>query len=554
MEKSGDEIGCYRARGMFKEWLKRKYSSDIKRLNRRWKTAFTTFDEPCFYFHEVCVDTERPMAERLLPSSECRMRYADSFEYIGWYAAEVVGTVAGWMRGSGIDIPIAANSWSPLYADFGKFCEVADIAGMDIYPPPHFKKTISITDGRPYPVTDGWLYNVDIVKMTEANVTNGNVWSAEFQSGCYPLSHCGYFAPSHFRFVALALMARGLKAWNWYLLVTQYNWPNSPINEWGWPSEHYAVHKETLALARLVEPWNLTPLNDIGLVVYKPHRVIDPGNFESVFNSLESADISYAYVDLQSSRPIEHSTLVYSGSDWLAAEDLARLEGYVEDGGTLITFSRAPLRDESGKPTRLPLADPEGARPVHLPVNVTYRNGSVQIRNAGHLGCKVNFCYFRKTDGEPMRVSIPGLSHKALELLGIPAVAAAEAAYFTMGYAARFGKGKVIFMGSNPSPHILRLALGEEGNEPYASVDEPLVSTSLFRHRDGHLVLFVVNRNDHRCDVTIRLNAKRLGLTGQLEVTEFSVNPQAAAKLKRRADSEVEMAVNAYDVAVLRIA
>lgn len=552
IEKHGDALGCFRNPGLFTEWLKSKYGGDLERLNRRWKTAFQTFDEACVYFHEAYVDTSRPMAERLLPTSEYRMRYADTHEFIGWYAAEVVRVTRDWMRESGIDVPVSANSWSPLYADFGKFCEVVDIAGMDIYPSPNFAETLSLTEHRPYPVKDNWFYNVDILKLTEANVTGGNVWCGEFQSGVFPMSQCGYFPPGHFHFITLALMARGLKVWNWYMLVTQYNWPGAPINEWGWPNEYYPVMKETLDLVRLIEPWNLAPMNDVGLVVYKPHRVIDPGNFEAVFNALESANVSYAYVDPQSTALIAHPVLVYAGADWLAADDLGRLEAHVENGGTLVTFNQAPFHDEFGNPSRLPLAPPEGARPVLLPVAVSYRGGGVQVRNAGHIGCKVNFCYFRETDGEPLTVSLSGDANEALALLGVSG-AVADTGRFVMGCAKPYGKGRVIFIGSNPSPDILRMVLTEEGQAPYASVDEPLVTTACFRHRDGSLLLFVVNRNSYHCRIPVRLNTERLGMCGFLEVARLSADQQAEGKTNHYAGPEVPVSINACDVTVMRI-
>ena len=553
VEQQGDELGCFGKAGMFKGWLKRKYGGNIGRLNRRWNASYASFDEAAFYFHEICVDTQLPMAERLLPSPEYRFRYADSFEFIGWHAAEVVRAVSGWMRGSGIDVPISANSWSPLYADFGKFCEVADIAGMDLYPSPNFTRPASALAMKSYSTRDSWITHLDSVKMAEANVSNGNVWCGEFQSGTFPIAKAGYFPPGHFRFITLALMAHGLRAWNWYLLVTQYNWANSPINEWGWPNDHYfPVHKETLELANRIEPWNLAALNDLGLVVYKPHRVIDPGNFDSVLAVLEAGNIRFSYADPQASLPVAHSILLYSGADWMAGEDLARLEAFVENGGTLITFSRAPFSDECGKLARLPFAAPQGARPVNLPAFVYYRNGAARLSNAGHLGCKINLCWFPKVDGEPLQVNLSGQRHESLELLGLTGNTA-DAATFTMGYARRFGKGKIIFIGSNPSPAILRMVLEQEGHAPCAAVDKPLVTASLFRHAAGHHVLFVINRNPHECAVGIRLDPARLQLAdgARMAIVPMSGETKRPAAYDRKAGCCVD--VPAYDVGVYKL-
>jgi len=549
VEKAGDDLGCFAKPGMFKDWLKRKYEGEIERLNARWNTSYSSFDEPAFYFHEVWANTDLPMAERLLPQTEFRMRYADTFEFIGWYAAEVVRTYSRWFRENDIEVPVSANSWSPLYADFGAFCDVADIAGMDLYPAPNFTPPPASEGKHRYSTRDNWLTHIDIVKMTEANASNGNIWCGEFQCGIYPIMHSGYIPPGHFRFMPLALMAHGLRVWNWYMLVTQYNWPSCPINEWGWTNEYFPVHQEVLAITHRMEPWNLTAVNDVGLVVYKPHRVIDPGNFESVFHALEKGNIRFAYVDPQAPRPIEHPVLVYSGSDWMASEDLARLESWVEEGGTLVTFSRAPSRDERGNPTRLPFAPPQGARPVLLPVVVSYRNGAAEVRNAGHMGCKVNFCWFPTVEGEPLQVTLAGKQQEALEALGLME-SAADTGNFTMGYARAFGKGKVIFIGSNPSPAILRMVLEQEGHPPCAKVDTPLVTTSLFRHADGGYVLFVINRNPHPCSPTITLDPARLGMHGDARITLESLSGET----RRPADSGGKIAVcvnlTAHDVRV----
>ena len=481
------------------------------------------------------------MAARLLPMAENRIRYADSFEFIGWYAAEIVRTVSGWFRESGIEVPISANSWSPLYADFAKLCEKADIAGMDIYPSVYY-------EGRK-PVKDNWLYNVDILKMAEANVTHGNVWCGEFQCGIYPLRDTGYIPPDHFRFVALSLMARGLKVWNWYLLVVQYNWPHSPINEWGWPNEYFPIHKETLALTQRIEPWNLTPLHDLGLIVYKPHRVIDPGNFEAVFHALESADLSYAYVDPQMTAPILHPVLLYCGSDWLDASALARIESYVENGGILITFSQAPFRDEFGQPSRLPFIAPEGARPVNLPVTVSYKDGAVILCHGGHLGCKVNFCYFSKVAGDPIRVT---LSTRARETL--VDVGAAAAASFAIGYVRPFGKGKIVYLGSNPSAETLEMVLTAEGYRPYVSANEALVTTSLFRHADGSLRLFVVNQNPHRCAASVTFHAARLAIAANARLSLAPISGAAGSPIEFDSNAGVRVEVAGHDVEVFRVA
>ncbi|HPP11645.1 MAG TPA: beta-galactosidase, partial [bacterium] len=498
VESFGEEIGCFQKPGIFKEWLEAKYQGDITRLNQLWQTNFTSFQEACFYFHEPYVDTSRPLADRLLPERRYHQRYADCFEFIGWYAAKIVETVAGWLRESGIEVPISANSWSPLYADFSRFCEVADLAGTDIYPGAFLKGD--------YPTGDNWLYNLDILKMSEANVTEGNVWSAEFQSGIYPLREVGYLPPKHFWFVPAALMARGLKGWNWYMLVNRDNWYHCPINEWGRTNEYFPFHRQAVSAYREIEPWNCQPLYDVSLLVYKPHRVIAPGNFTRVFQTLEQADLSYAYFDPRCDFPPACQVMVYSGSDWLEKKCADRLAEFVTSGGTLITFSRYPRSDESEQPiSGLPFLEPEGARPTNLPVSIIYGQESFLLTRGGHCDCKVNFVYFRKVPGKPLVVRLTTQAKETLVDIG-----AARPKEFVAGYSQPVGKGRVIYLGTNPSPDILRMVLKEEGLSPYVFCQRPLVTTDLHRHRQGHLVLFVINRNEQAVTVECCLNLKRL--------------------------------------------
>ena len=538
IDSFGDAIGCFREKGLFKQWLRDKHQGDLHLLNRRWQTSFQSFDDACFYFHEAYVNTDLPLAQRLLPDREYHLRYADCFEFIGWYAAQIVEKIGGFLREGGIEVPIFANSWSPLYADFTQFCKVASLAGTDVYP------TAYMEDDQV--LKDNWMYNMDILKMAEADVAQGNVWSAEFQSGIYPIQAVGYLPPQHFLYVPLALMARGLKGWNWYMLVNRDNWYNSPINEWGLPNEYFPKHQKAVAVARAVEPWRRRALNDVAMFVYKPHRVIAPGNFAEVFQTLEQADLSYCYYDPDSGNPCVAEVMIYSGTDWIPRAAAARLETFVRNGGVLITFTRYPARDEFDAPLAdWPFQKPEGARPTNLPVTVRYRGGTTRITRGGHLGCRVNFAYFRDVEGDPIRLGISTEAREVLVDIGAP-----QATDFNIGYARQLGRGKVIYIGSNPSPDILRLVLEQEGYAPWVHTDEPRVSTSVHRHQDGSLALFVINRNADARKARVCLNLKRLGLKPSTSYRVKDAVVDETNSMKGLSLGEVLVPVAAHDVAV----
>lgn len=536
VESFGEEIGCFKNEGLFKEWLEKKYRGDIRLLNRLWQTDFNSFQDACFYFHEAYVDTSLPLAERLLPERRYHIRYADCFEFIGWYAAKIVEKVAGWLKENGIKVPISANSWSPLYADFEKFCQVADIAGTDIYP-------AAFMEG-PYPTGDNWLYNMDILKMSEANVTRGNVWSAEFQSGIYPLRNVGYLPAKHFWFIPAVLLARGLKGWNWYMLVSRDNWYHSPINEWGKTNEYFPYYQKVVAAYHRIQPWDCQVLYDVSLLVYKPHRVIAPGNFEEVFQSLEKADLTYSYFDPQSQVGAASQVVVYSGSDWLDRKSAEVLTSFVREGGILITFSRFPHSDEEGELLKLlPFVEPEGARPTNLPVGIIYGKKSFLLTRGGHCDSKVNFVYFRQVPGKPLLVRLSVTSRETLVDIGAPS----EREFFA-GYSQSYGKGKIIHLGSNPSPEILKMVLEEEGLSPYVCCHQHKVSTALHRHRKGHYLLFLLNRNDYGLTVKCQFNLARLGLRETQRFVVESFQDREKLEVKGEDLGCLSLPVSAHDV------
>ncbi|MBN1557257.1 MAG: beta-galactosidase [Lentisphaerae bacterium] len=540
LDSFGTEMGGFEAPGVFKDWLKERYGGEIGRLNRAWRTDYADFGRACVHFHEAYVNTELRMADRLLPGEAYHARYADTHAFIGWYAARIVETVAGWLREAGVEVPVYANGWSPLFQDFNRFMEVADLAGTDIYPPAFFEGD--------RPVRDNWFYNIDILKLQEAEAGRGNVWCAEFQCGIYPIRIAGYLPPGHFEYVALSLMARGLKGWNWYMLVNRDNWYNCPINEWGRTNEYYPEHERIVATARRVEPWHTRELADAALLCYKPHRVIQPGNFEAAYRALEAGDIAFHYYDPQSANPPAAGVMVYAGGDWLDRASAGRLADWVEGGGTLICFNRFPERDENGACLeRLPLRAPDGARPTGLPVSIRYGDGRARIVRAGHQDRKVNFCYFHEAPGEPVRLALSTEAREELVDVG----AAAERS-FIMGYAVSAGRGRVVHLGCNPSAEVLDLVLEREGKTPHVRAADDGVLTTVHRHRDGHLVLFVINRTAQPRRAAVALNGARLGLNGREAVTDLVTGEAVAAADGLRAGRLI-VPLDAHGVAVRRI-
>jgi len=506
LEAHGEQLGCFEGAGLFTEWLENKYHGNLKLLNKKWRSKYKSFDEACLFFHEPAVNVNLPLAQRLLPYPPYYMRYADSWEFVGWFGARIVETVAGWMRGAGIKVPIFSNGWSAYFQDFHQLSKVSDLVGMDVYPLTFME---SLHEGE-----DEWLRVIGDLKAAESQVDNANVWSAEFQAGFFPLDQTGYLPPSHYKFVSLTHMARGLKGWIWHVLVNQDNWFGSPINEWGVRKEHYPAYKEIVDAAKKIEPWNLRELCDISVLAYRKHTIISPGNFQHLLNALEKADISYIYYDPECEKQPRTKCLLYGGANWLETEIESKLSAWVKEGGILIAFTEYPACDEYGEKLRsLPFVAPDGARPTMLPVNVKYRNGSAIIAEGGHLGMKVNFCFYKKDNikGEPIRLEFGDNVKNALVDVAAR-IGVSESREFCIGYSLPYGEGKIIHIGSHPSPALVKLILEQEDSGPYANAELPGISTSVHRNDKEHMTLFVINRNSSERTVDVCLDAQKLGM------------------------------------------
>ncbi len=478
LERCGTECGAFAKDGDFKDFLRKRYRNDLSTLNRAWQSHYSDFSEPCLFFHEAIVDTDLPMAEVLLPDTRGRVRYYDSLIFIGDYAARLVGTVGSWLRENGIDIPLAANGWSPLYQNFKQMTDTVDLCGSDIYP------SLYIEVNAPGHVRDNWFYNVDIIKQQEADSSHGNTWSAEFESGTVIPE------PQHHRFITLFSAVNGLKGLNYYMLVNRDNWCRGPINEWGREAANYGATKSAVSLLKKYEPWNCSIRNDFALFASKAHRVTDPGNFMAVSRGLKESCFTYCYFNPESADAPKETILLYAGSDWVFPETADKLRRFVENGGTLIAFNRFPHFDPSGKPLDLGFLEPDGVRPVFLPVMIGSGKQSLRLMGRGHQGTKVNFFYYKHPEGlEPLTVT---LSRESGEIL--IQIQNNNVETFPFGYVRRLGRGRIVHLGCGADMEVLKMILHSLGVRPAVEHDTPGINASIHEHRDGRKFLSVMNR------------------------------------------------------------
>ncbi len=499
LERCGTECGAFAKDGDFKDFLRRRYGNDIAALNRAWHSEYRSFAEPCLFFHEAIVDTGLPMAERLLPDTPYRVRYYDSLMFIGDYAARLVGTIGARLRKNGIDVPLTANGWSPLYQDFKVMTDTVDLCGSDIYPTLYMKGGGTVNG-----IRDDWFYNVDIIKQQEADSPRGNAWSAEFECGAL---NSGSTTAQQHRFITLFSVANGLKGLNYYMLVNRDNWAYAPINEWGRPTENFAPLQSAVAVVNRLRPWECSIRNDFALFACKAHRLIDPGNFKTVFDVLKTGTYTYRYFNPESADAPQEKILLYAGGDWIFRSDAEKLRRYVKNGGTLIAFNRFPCADEFGAPLELGFVEPDGVRPTFEPVGITAGKKMLRLTGRGHMGAKVNFFYYRGVkDAEPLTVT---LSRDSSDLL--IRIRNSNLESFEFGYIRKSGKGRIVHIGCGADSEVLRLVLESMGVKPAVDSCEKEVDFAVFDRADGKHFLSVLNRSS----VPQRAGFRLTGLDGK---------------------------------------
>ncbi len=476
-ENFGEELGAFGEKnGMFRDFLRGRYGNDVRKLNDAWHSSFHSFDEPCVFFHEEAANTDLVMAERLLEDVKYQTRFSDTYEFIGDYCAELAESVASRMRKDGIDVPFSANGWSSFYQDFRKMENVVDLCGFDIYPLAFMEQKSCIRD-------ESFLV-FDILKRAEADTVRGNVWSAEFQSGCFPVQG-GYIPPQHFRYTTLALCGGGLKGLNYYMLVNRDNWCNAPVNERGRTNEYFPSVQSAVAALRKFEPWNCTVRHDAALLCRPADRIAAPGNFHRVFDALQKADFSFSYFDPATMKCPGEKILFYAGSGRpLTTEQEQNLLSFVQQGGLLVFFN---VGGNIGTKEIAPL-EPDGVRPTVLPVTMRFRGSAVVLSNRGHCNSKVNFFYF--SDRRRKECSVEEITVKLQ-----------DGRLFCCGFRRAVGRGAVLQIGCGADSEVLLTVLAGCGIHPGVRALKSGVLTELLEHRDGTEYLSVVNRNS--CPVSI---------------------------------------------------
>lgn len=378
----------------FAVWLERRYGS-IESLNRAWGASYAGFGEP--------LPTLYPFVEDARYRDGQQYRYDLATDYARWVVAE-------YRKHAGAT-PIVLNTWPYVNAqNWRDLAELADVFGIDPYP------SNECRDG-----TRELFEQLRLLRMVSRSP-----FIAEFGAGIWRGAKSDYTS-EHYRLLALAALAGGVRGWNWYMLADRDNWSGAPINARGvvdaalGPVFARAV-RDHASLAGAPAPETSCAV----VWSWRFHQTAatrrEPAA-DSLLQALHETGIEYDFVDPERDLGPPRLLLVGAG-----VEDAGPLWAFAERGGTLVFFQH--LADGCARP--------DGTS-HHAPVNLEVSLGFSTDRPV--------FAY-RKVPGEPI-VAVqrawpvdPDQELHRSQALG---------RRYVTGYVQTVGRGRVLVVGCAPS-------------------------------------------------------------------------------------------------------
>lgn len=477
-----DKLGLAGSSGPFQEYLQRKYRR-VHAINLAWGTRYKKFEEA------------RPFASPL-PNMAMRpegfKRYLDFKEFIYDWVSQMGKLWCKTFREFARDIPLFLNLYA--YYDIQPWKALAragDFSALDIYPSQEFR-------AQPDEHRDF------LEKMRSLRVSSPVPFIAEFQSGTWHGYHTqsGCLSPNHYRMSAVSALLAGATGWNWYMLVNRDNWYLSPIDEWGEARpELFEVFKSVVRVFQEVEPHKLQHLTSIGVSFFALHHAAKAvSQDDPLLKSLYETDIDYEFVDM--SDEVRRPKLVfYSGASWLPRQQQNNLLRFVEKGGILVSFLQYPCLDEDLKPLNLlGWENPFSVLGEETGIGL----GKVLELCLGKGGQRVEikspFYLFKN----PSETSIQAVTKRVGGIMG-QWNALGERAY-TIGYCQKRGEGRLVCIGTNPTPFLLRELLKFLKVQSLSSSKTAEVQTALYRHPEKGFFLFAVNSGCEEKSIPIQFS------------------------------------------------
>ncbi len=471
----GYQYGLNGKPGLFQDFLKQKYKSDIQQLNRAWTCEYKDFSEAGPFIACMLKD-ERGLA---LKGDHELKRNLDYFEFKYDYAYQCAKWCVNFYRKLGIDIPIYLNLYPFFYAhDWAKMQSTADLVGIDLYP----SNELMEDEHEQRKLIDKVRYLKSVSKAS---------YIAEFASGVWHARHyeSGVLTPNHYRLITLTVLLGGAVGWNWYMLVNRDNWYMSPINEWGRKrNELYDVFKGLVKIYQKMNPPLLNKLTDIG-VTFNPlqyaARTLAPDSL--ILTSLYDADIDYDLFDPKTGYP-QKKIVFYSGNQWLSRKAHENLRTYLENGGILVAFRNYPRKDDNFNSCDVLGFDD--------PTRILFefrKSFSLSLTKGTSVDLVSSVFSFGEYSGQPIRASFGNYG------------------VHTVGYLKKLGKGKILHLGVQPTKELLLEILKMFGIPFYSNSPTKDVKTALFKRGNKYYIIAVNNgREDKSAAISFVLPGKKL--------------------------------------------
>ncbi|HEY3375990.1 MAG TPA: beta-galactosidase [Armatimonadota bacterium] len=534
----GAEIGCFDAPGLFKEWLATRYDHDLARLNHAWRTEYTAFSQAIIHWEEPYINrVDVPENGRLLPEPQYEARVLDAQEFVEWYACEIIHWTGDTYRAAGIDVPFFSNGWHPYAQNFHETHKIAPLCGVDLYPSAFFNTSTFLPGG------NDWDYCMEILKVQENNCGWG--YSAELESGLWEGGAGGVdLSPQSTAFMNRALIANGLKAWNWYVIVNRDNWYHSPINQFGRETPFFGAHQQVVQLAERLQLHTLHRAPAVSLVTLRRQRLTDSGNWAHVWGALTSSGVDFETVDCRYAQP-QCDLILYGGSQFIEADEAANLRAAVEAGATLVVFNRFPVQNRLGEPVNpFDLPAPDGQRPIMSPFSVTWDAHSATIPHGGHLGKFWTLYFGREPEGATPIFALP--LEKNAEVLVDIRTTDRSANTYRFGFIKPCGKGQVVVLGVSPFPGAMPLIKALTGKSYKIETLTAQTAVTCWAGPDVQYA-FLINRNANPLPIALQLDpAVYPGVTALEQV-------ETGERYRVDADGRAYVPMQGYEVVVVRL-
>jgi len=493
-----EALGLGKQPGLFHTFLEERYGT-VEGLNQAWGTAYLDFGQA------RAVLSLPPEQEAL------RKRYLDFYRFKHWYVLKASRWLVDTFQELGVDIPILMNT-IPVHSNepWAEMEQVADLVGTDLYPSNTFRK--SPDEHRQFLEAVRYLRSYSCLP-----------YISEFEAGIWHGAHreaeMGALEPNHYRMAVISALLGGAAGWNWYMLVERDNWYMSPINSCGRVRvDLFSVFEKMAALFNQIDPTGLEKLTEVAVTIDPLYQAANPPDSD-LLRSFYLADIDYEFYDVKTGK-IPKPYLFYGGGSWLDCGSQMRLADYVENGGHLICLGAYPYLDEEMRPlgktalgttalsttglNMLGIPEPMGIIGDMGDIALTLKAGSYALQIKSRW-----ITHFQSVQGDPIFVERGSVDEMAVEEMQFLCRLPIGESY-TIGFTRPQGKGKLTYLGLQPSPELLSGICQTLGISIPCRAATSGIATGLLRSLDKFF-LCVVNLGWEEKTIEIRLDPLILG-------------------------------------------